>query len=142
MLIDSDVRFECLRLCKPQMFFIPVHRLLFITLDEIESAGATSNGAIDFLELKQELNRKGRLIEFGATLADQKQTLAELFDFVPTAANWKYYFDLLTDRYRRREVIRFCRKLETHAADLLSDAAQSVVDNVESLLVRFFSAWK
>jgi replicative DNA helicase len=77
------------------------------------------------------------LSEFGPTPAEQKHALNEIFDFVPTAANWRFYFDLLNDRYRRREIIHFCRKLEADAADLVTDPAQSVVDNVERLLVKF-----
>ena len=55
MLIDSDTRLECLRLCKPKMFFIPAQQLLFITLNEIESAGAVQNAEINLFQLKEEL---------------------------------------------------------------------------------------
>ena len=61
MLIDSNVRLECLRVCTPEIFFIPAHRLVFVTLQEIESAGTAQTADIDFHKLKEALNCRGAL---------------------------------------------------------------------------------
>jgi hypothetical protein len=93
---------------EPELFALPAHRLLFERLRELFEHGSP----IDFVILKDFLARSGELEEVGGA-----PYLSDLWNFVPTAANWKHYRDRLAQVQARRLGILSCGQLLKELAD-------------------------
>jgi len=91
-----------------ELFAIPAHRIIFERLRELFEHGS----AFDFVIFKDFLDRSGELAEVGGP-----QYLNELWEFVPTPANWKHYQGLLAEIRSRRLGILSCSELLKELAD-------------------------
>jgi replicative DNA helicase len=67
---------------------------------------------IDFVSLKQALKDRNQLEEIGGP-----EYLSGLYDFVPTAANARYYIDIVRVKYVLRRLISTCNRLSTQCYD-------------------------
>jgi len=91
----------CLRLLKPEHFNNGAHRTIYETLLEWRSPGP-----IEFPWLKEEIKKRGVLAEVGGP-----EFLNEIFTFLPTGSNAKYYVDLVCDAWRERQGVLLAKKL-------------------------------
>jgi replicative DNA helicase len=67
---------------------------------------------IDFVSLKQALKDRNQLEEVGGP-----EYLSGLYDFVPTAANARYYIDIVRVKHVLRRLISTCNRLSTQCYD-------------------------
>src|SRR5258708_2933751 len=93
MLQDDQVKRKCLTNVNPLFFVYPAH------VDVFRGLGAMGDGPSDFLLVCNQLGQKG-LAELGG-----KEGLAKIFQFVPSASNWEYYYKILLDLHYRRTAI-------------------------------------
>lgn len=93
---------------EPALFYIPAHRLIFQhLLDTFQDHGTT-----DFLIVRDGF-RLVELAEIGGL-----QYLSEVYAFVPTAANWRFYLERMVDCYQRRVTIQAANVLVSKCMDV------------------------
>jgi replicative DNA helicase len=97
---------------EPELFALPAHRLIFERLRELFEHGSP----IDFVILKDFLSRSGELEQIGGA-----PYLSDLWDFVPSSANWKHYAKILAEVRTRRLGILSCSELLKELADPNTD---------------------
>src|SRR5262245_36907791 len=100
MMLDPRLIDECHRL-PSEVFYLPSSRILFDTLRALRSKQVP----IDFHLIKKALTENKHVQEIGGV-----EGLNEIWSFVPTAANWRFYLKHLEDYHRRRVTILACRQ--------------------------------
>jgi hypothetical protein len=116
LLSPRDVALLCASL-PADAFYIPAHRILYELILDFNDQGKP----VDFVTVKQALKDRNLLEEVGGP-----QYLDELYAFVPTAANAKYYLEIVREKYARRNFILECRRA--------SDRATEQTENVDALI--------
>ena len=107
VLLDND-SYHKLDL-QPDDFYVTSHRVLFAALQTLINSGT---GA-DLVTLSEELRKRGHLDKCGGATY-----LAQLVDYVPTAANINYYATIVNTKSKARQVM-------SAAKTILVDAEQS-----------------
>ena len=79
-----------------QMFFVPAHQKMFTLMLELWEKGA----AIDLITFTQQLKDKNLLDSVGGP-----GYVATVQDFVPSAANIRYYLDIVREKFILRQII-------------------------------------
>lgn len=107
-------------------FYSKPHRKIFATMSELAREGIP----IDIITLTNQLQTKGWLEQIGSVTY-----LAELANSVPTAANIKYYSEIVNERYQKRQIIETAKELSENAfhsedAAQTVSAAQTILDNL------------
>ncbi len=107
-------------------FFVPAHQTIFSTMVELYDA---RHQPVDFVTLSEALKEKGLLDQVGGTSA-----LAELIDYVPSAANAAYYSEILLDKMMARRLINTCNEFSRRAYDL-GEGTKALLDEAETKLM-------
>lgn len=110
-------------------FHYPPHQRIFTTLREMHG----DNEPIDLISVTQRLEDTGHLNEVGGAAY-----ITELFMFVPTAANFSYYLEILCEKYKAREAsLLFTQAaaaaLEPGGSETLDTLLQSAADKIRSI---------
>ena len=109
------------KLIKPQHFHIPAHAEVYGTLIELWD----KNAPIDFITIAQLLRDRNKLDAVGGAAF-----VSSLFTFLPTAANAKYYLEIVQEKYVLREIIRVCTEYAARSYDE-QDEVPMLLDKVE-----------
>lgn len=126
MMLSEDTLSEC-KGVPVEAFYYPAHQIVFKVLLEFHE----KNRPIDFVPLKHSLHTSNQLEEVGGV-----EHLNDLWQFVPTSANWKYYLDILLDRHHRRVTIIACQKISAFMHDLQSETSSSIQNIAERALTK------
>jgi len=126
MILSPDVLLDCASQLATELFYAPAHRIIFLALCDLSDRGRP----VDFLTLKHQLAQNKQLAEVGGP-----EFLNALLSFVPTAANWRYYLELVIDYYHRRIAIVECQRLIERMYDINEAAAETVGSMVEKILI-------
>jgi replicative DNA helicase len=109
----------------PALFYIPAHRMIFQhLLDTYQDDGTT-----DFIIVRDSF-RLTEIAEIGGL-----QYLSEVYGFVPTAANWRFYLEQMIDTYERRVTIQAANLLVQRCFDVHSECSIPIRDLCEKALV-------
>jgi len=84
----------------PESFYDLRHRTIYAAL---QKRYAAKDGAVDVLAVVTELKRMGLLDELGGI-----PYLNGLQDAVPSAANLSYYADIVSEKWKMRQLVSFC----------------------------------
>lgn len=110
----------------PESFYVPAHRLLYETMEEMARAATV----IDVVTITERLRAADRLDRIGGTVV-----IDRLVDSTPTAAHAEYYIDIVRQKDLLRRIIDCARKSEQEcysseeSADLiLGRAEQAFLD--------------
>jgi replicative DNA helicase len=106
------------------VFYIPAHALIFEAFAAVRSSSEA--GGIDFHTVKNQLRIGGKLEEAGGV-----ELLDEIWDFVPTAANWRYYAEGVVETYQRRVAILESQRLIERMYDLRSPVEETIRETAE-----------
>ena len=87
------------------------------TIYETACAMATEGEKIDVVLLRGRLHDAGTLGKVGGA-----GYITDLFDHVPTSANWEYYAGIVRDKALRRHTVKVAKRLESAAYDEDKDA--------------------
>jgi len=136
ILVNSETLDLTSEIIDPNDFFRDAHRRIF----ECMVALHERNQAIDFIILKEELQRSRELDEIGGPAY-----LASLADGVPRATNVEYYAKIVKEKSTLRNLIFAANKILANAyaagqeSDLILDEAESAIFGVadERLRVGF-----
>lgn len=97
LLIDSMCQTEIMTLVKPDDFYTDAHRNIFAAMLKIFQ----KNTPIDFVTLSEELEREGKIDAVGGI-----DYINFLSNVVPSAANYKFYVDIVKTNSVRRMLIK------------------------------------
>src|SRR5258705_3192050 len=124
ILIHNDAFNSAAEVIDSRDFFRDAHRRIFDRMIALSERG----DAIDFVTLKEELQRPGELDEVGGPAY-----VASLADGVPRSANVEYYAKIVKEKSTLRSLIHSANKILTEAyeaeqePDLLLDEAERAI---------------
>jgi replicative DNA helicase len=126
VLIDNSSLGDIVLIVRSEDFYRGSHQVIFETVSDLFDRG----DAVDVVILRDELNRKGLLEKAGG-----EESLHDLADAVPTAANAEYYAKIVKDLALRRSVIRECSLAiqQSYEGDM---QGRELLDYAESLLFK------
>lgn len=109
LLDPSQCLGECVNLLKSgaETFYDLKHGIIYTALNQMSDTGQ----AIDLITLQQHLKDAGLLERVGGIAY-----LMSLADAVPSAANLRYYLDIVIDKHILRKVIRVAEAMRQRAA--------------------------
>lgn len=122
VLIDPSVLGRVSLLIKPDYFYLPQHKAIFMAMLELDAAGSGKLDALLVLEVLK--NQK----VFGDD--DGKEYLVRLAEFVPNADNLELYCKIIKDKFYVRTLITVSGEIIDMAYDN-QDEAEKVLDNAE-----------
>jgi replicative DNA helicase len=108
---------------KPSLFHIPAHQIIFDHL----SHSYQDYGTTEFTIVRDTF-RLTEIAEIGGL-----QALSELYGFVPTHVNWRFYLERLVDFYRRRSVISEARLLIRKMLDIHGQSYDQSKESVRDM---------
>ncbi len=117
ILIDKDAIIGVAEFLRPEHFYKEAHGAVFAAMLSLYE----KREPIDLVTLSQELKETGKFDEVGGATH-----LAELANFVPTAANVAYYGQIVKDHYTKRELIRIAGKITDASFDTVGDVAELI----------------
>ena len=124
ILLDNEVFNTAISIVTSAAFFRDAHRRIF----ECMTVLVERRSAIDFVILREELERAGELEEVGGAAY-----LASLVDGVPRATNVEYYARIVKEKATLRSLIYAANKIVANAyeadqdADLILDDAEGAI---------------
>jgi replicative DNA helicase len=113
-----------------EAFHIPAHRLLWKTLYEL----LAEKRPLDFVIVKQRLIDLGKIDEIGGV-----EYLSGLYNFVPTSANYRYYADIVLDKWRIRRAMLGIREVLQHLEDPEKAEWPQLKGSIENCLLKLVS---
>ncbi len=122
ILLDNNALNTAIEALKPDDFFIPQHRSIFIQMIALGEA----QHAIDLVTLTEELHRRGELESSGGA-----PYLASLVDGVPRVSNVEHYARIVKEKAMLRNLIHATHNIQQRAFDG-EDGADTILDNAES----------
>ncbi|MDD4409005.1 MAG: replicative DNA helicase, partial [Clostridia bacterium] len=128
ILIDGQVPFTVFSLINPEDFYSEIHKIIFEKMLKIYS----ENKPIDYITLTEKLESASLLERIGGL-----EYLTTLTNVVPSAANFKYYLDIVKNHARKRNLIYASQKTieksfsGENSKDILSFAEKQIFDLAE-----------
>ena len=110
------------------IFHLPSHARIFKALRDMQD----HLQPIDLITLTSHLEKEGVLEDVGGAAA-----VTDLLTFVPTAANWSYYLEILREKFKSRTLIAECTKLIASAYD--AKCAEELEGLIEDAEMKFFA---
>lgn len=104
-----------------EYFHLPAHALIYRTALAMRDASKP----VDFISLSQFLEDTKQIDNAGGAAA-----IADLFTFVPTAANASYYMEILREKYLLRMIITICGEFTARAYEEQGEI-KTLLDEVE-----------
>jgi replicative DNA helicase len=114
----------------PQAFYLPAHALLWKTLYEL----LAEKRPLDFIIVKQRLIALKAIEEVGGI-----EYLSSLYNFVPAAANFRYYADIVLDKWRIRRAILGLRDVMQRLQDPETAEWSQLKPSIENCLLKLVS---
>ncbi len=127
ILIDNEAFNTAIAIVASSAFFRDAHRRIFERMTDL----VERRSAIDFVTLREELERSGELEDVGGPAY-----LAALVDGVPRSTNVEYYARIVKEKATLRSLIYAANKIVANAyeadqeADLILDDAESAIFSV------------
>ena len=125
MLMDPDVIDSCANM-EPEAFIVPVHAAIYEALRDMRAKLMP----VDIITLTAELEKREL-----PDVEDIACLVTDLFVFVPSAANWDHYAELVHEEHAKRKVIAGCVRMErlarTHrggADELMNEVEQTFME--------------
>lgn len=118
----------CEEMITVEMIYNPGHRLILEALIELFA----KTGSVDLISLHAVLQEKHHIEAAGGPAY-----LAQLLGIIPTAANLKFYLEIIRDQYRRRELIRHASQLQEAAYNSAEDIPEAIVEAEKAI-----AGWK
>lgn len=121
ILTDPQVLTEVKAQISGADFLLPAHREIWSAMLAVEAR----SGLVDILTVMDELGVRGTM----SMLDGRESYLANLGHEVPTATAYPHYVQIVRDRSRRREVIKFGFETAGRAEDLRDSVDEIVFDS-------------
>ncbi len=129
IMIESKAIFEVIDILTPDCFYVESHQFIYRAIVDIHN----ENSPIDLLTVTERLKSVGRLEAAGGPFA-----IAQMTNFVGSAANIEYHARIILERYMARQLITASSKIlslayedETDIFELMS-TAQNTMDEINN----------
>lgn len=129
MFIDDEAVNTCLQILKPNDFYREDHRIIF----ECMQALHLKNEPIDMITVTESLTQKNLIDKAGGA-----GFIAQLNNTVPTAANVKYYADIVREKSELRNLIHAATEIAGRAYEASEDIA-NIIDDAEKRIMEIGS---
>jgi len=117
----------------PEAFLVPAHRLVFSAILALSDKNADM---IDVLTVGSKLKSDGDLDKVGGNIF-----LDQIIESTPTAAHSEYYVQIVSEKWRLREIIHQCRETEEEcyqeADDDISVLVATHSANIQEIEAKF-----
>ncbi|MDA8064720.1 MAG: replicative DNA helicase [Thermaerobacter sp.] len=140
MLLDPDAVAKVAEILRPEDFYLEAHRLIYEQMRELFGRAEP----VDLVTLTEALRAAGNLDQVGGVAF-----LAELAQFVPTAANVEHYARVVEEKALLRSLIRASGKLvergyaaQEEVSRLLEEAAATIEELSQRRTQRSFASLK
>lgn len=125
MILDNDCIGEVIETLDHEAFYHHTHQVVFQGITVLFSAMKSC----DLVTLKDELKKLGKLDEAGGV-----ETLAQLVETVPSAANALHYAGIIREKAVLRSLIRTCTKIIREASVASGEDADRTLDHAQELI--------
>lgn len=123
LLAPREVGDKCIeRRITHEMFHIPAHSKIYSCMISMH----IEQEPIDLVTLTQKLRDWNELDATGGAAF-----ITQLFTFLPTAANFLYYLEILEEKFTLREIIRICTEYAARSYDEQSEVTM-ILDELET----------
>ena len=112
-----------------EAFYIPAHQLLWETLNDL----LIEKRPLEFVMVKHRLIQLSQLEEIGVAYLDS------LYSFVPTWENYRYYVELVLDKWRMRKAMLGLHKIGERLQDPGTDTFKELRGDIEDSLIKMIS---
>jgi len=112
-----------------EAFYIPAHQLLWETLNDL----LIEKRPLEFVMVKHRLIQLSQLEEIGVAYLDS------LYSFVPTWENYRYYVELVLDKWRMRKAMLGLHKIAARLQDPGTDTFKELRGDIEDSLIKMIS---
>ena len=125
MFISTDACSDTFPMLKPEDFYSIAHQKIYQAMLD----NYYKNTAIDYITVSKVLSDKGELEEVGGLTY-----LTDLTNFVPSAANYKSYYDIVHGDSVLRQIIDACQEVinsafqRKDAGEVLAQAEKAIFD--------------
>jgi replicative DNA helicase len=116
---------------RADVFYNPAHGLILEALVAITQRSSLVVAGIDFFAVKNHLRASGKLEEAGGV-----ELLNEIWNFVPTGSNWRYYLEGVVHHYQRRIGILESQRFIEQMYDLQSPLEETIRETVERVFTK------
>lgn len=126
MMIDREAVYVAMEIVHAEHFYKDAHQVIFTSILNLETRGEP----VDMITLTEELRQQNSLEKVGGV-----SYIATLANTVPTAANARYYANIVEEKAILRSLIRFanniasrCYEDEEETHQLLDSAEQAILE--------------
>jgi len=126
-----EILLEIHDVARASMFYSPAHALIFEALVATAPKFSGVSAEMDFYAVKHWLIASGNFEEAGG-----KELLNNIWNFVPTGANWRYYVEGVVGHYQRRMAILEAQRLIEQMYDLQSPLEVTIRETVERVFTK------
>lgn len=126
VLVDGEVSLDILSNLSDVDFYSPVHQTVFSAMKAVSD----SKKPVDFVTVADELSRLGKMTEIGGI-----SYLSTINNSVPSAANWKYYHEIVKKHSVMRQLIHTCSEItdDAYSAEDMEKQLASAESKIYSL---------
>jgi replicative DNA helicase len=128
---QPEILLEIPYILHTDVLYVRTHRLILEAFGAITEHSNTQPAEIDFLAVKNYFLASGKLEEAGG-----EQLFDEIWEFVPSAANWRYYAEGVVESYHRRIAILESRRLIERMYDLQRPVEETIRETIERTFAR------
>ncbi len=123
ILISNVVANELCSTLSVDDFYSGIHQTIFLVMKDL----MLKNQPIDYVTLISELEKTGKLSEIGGM-----DYITTLTNAVPTASNYKYYTDILTEQSKLRKLLELGNTISAKCYD--GENSKDVIEYIEKVL--------
>lgn len=120
----EDIITEAVELMTPEFFYVPANRIIYETIVDLFLSNRL--GAMDLVLLNQTLIDRGLMENVGGPAKT-----AALLDDVPSTKLFRYYRDILKDKFILRKIVQECSDYAGTAFE--SEDAEDLLSGIESI---------
>src|SRR5947209_17297126 len=124
IILDNGVINQAIELLRPEDFYIPAHRRIFLAMIALMERGSK----IDQILIAEELRREGEIESVGGL-----SFISNLLLGLPHFTNITYYAKLVRDKSMLRQLVKVCNKITSEALEE-EDEAEIILDHAEQAI--------
>jgi len=124
IILDNGVINQAIELLRPEDFYIPAHRRIFLAMIALMERGSK----IDQILIAEELRREGEIESVGGL-----SFISNLLLGLPHFTNIAHYAKMVRDKSMLRQLVKVCNKVTSEALEE-EDEAEIILDHAEQAI--------
>ncbi|HEX7999306.1 MAG TPA: replicative DNA helicase [Pyrinomonadaceae bacterium] len=124
IILDNALISQAIELLKPEDFYIPSHRRVFLAMIGLFERGSEINPIL----IAEELRREGEVESVGGMIF-----ISNLISGLPHFVNIAAYAKIIRDKSLMRQLVKVCNKVTSEALEE-EDEAEIILDHAEQMI--------